>query len=89
MPAERITMRQAREIIRLKSTSISAHEIPPRVLACRARRRGGAQVGLVAKLLNGRERPRTRNWFTPPANRIGALDATCPSTATGPSGSRA
>jgi IS30 family transposase len=31
MPAERITMRQAREIIRLKSTSISAHEISRRL----------------------------------------------------------
>lgn len=31
MPAERMTMRQAREIIRLKSTSISAHEISRRL----------------------------------------------------------
>ena len=31
MPAERITMRQAREIIRLKATSISAHEISRRL----------------------------------------------------------
>ena len=31
MPAERITMRQAREIIRLKSVSISAHEIYVRI----------------------------------------------------------
>ena len=31
MPAERITMRQAREIIRLKSASISAHEISRRL----------------------------------------------------------
>ena len=31
MPAERITMRQAREIIRLKSTSISAHEVSRRL----------------------------------------------------------
>ncbi|MGA8171297.1 MAG: IS21 family transposase [Methylocystis sp.] len=31
MPAERITMRQAREIIRLKSSSISAHEISRRL----------------------------------------------------------
>lgn len=31
MPAERITMRQAREIIRLKSTAISAHEISRRL----------------------------------------------------------
>lgn len=31
MPAERITMRQAREIIRLKSSSVSAHEISRRL----------------------------------------------------------
>jgi transposase len=31
MPAERITMRHAREIIRLKSTSVSAHEISRRL----------------------------------------------------------
>ena len=31
MPAERITMRQAREIIRLKSTAVSAHEISRRL----------------------------------------------------------
>jgi DNA-binding MarR family transcriptional regulator len=31
MPAERITMRQAREIIRLKSSSMSAHEISRRL----------------------------------------------------------
>lgn len=31
MPAERITMRQAREIIRLKSSSLSAHEISRRL----------------------------------------------------------
>lgn len=31
MPAERITMRQAREIIRLKAASVSAHEISRRL----------------------------------------------------------
>ena len=31
MPAERITMRQAREFIRLKSTAVSAHEISRRL----------------------------------------------------------
>ena len=36
MPAERITMRQAREIIRLKSTSISAHEISRRLCMARS-----------------------------------------------------
>jgi hypothetical protein len=43
--------------------------------------------GFVAKLLNGRERPRTRNWFTPPAHRTVALDVICPSSAIGPCGS--
>jgi transposase len=36
MPAERITMRQAREIIRLKSSSISAHEISRRLCMARS-----------------------------------------------------
>ena len=36
MPAERITMRQAREIIRLKATSISAHEISRRLRMARS-----------------------------------------------------
>ncbi len=36
MPAERITMRHAREIIRLKSTSISAHEISRRLCMARS-----------------------------------------------------
>lgn len=36
MPAERITMRQAREIIRLKSTSLSAHEISRRLCMARS-----------------------------------------------------
>ena len=43
--------------------------------------------GFVAKLLNGRERPRTRNWFTPPAQRIAALDGIYLSCAFGPCGS--
>ena len=36
MPAERITMRQAREIIRLRSESVSAHEISRRLGAPRS-----------------------------------------------------
>ena len=36
MPAERITMRHAREIIRLKSSSVSAHEISRRLCMARS-----------------------------------------------------
>ncbi len=36
MPAERITMRHGREIIRLKSSSVSAHEISRRLCMARS-----------------------------------------------------
>ncbi|MBG0792241.1 transposase [Methylocystis sp. H62] len=53
MPAERITMRQAREIIRLKTASVSAHEISrrlgmPRSGSGSARTRGGRRALLAA-----------------------------------------
>jgi hypothetical protein len=44
----------------------------------RDRPQGRELTGFVAKLLNGRERPRTRNWFTPPAHGTVALDAIGP-----------
>ena len=43
--------------------------------------------GSVANFLFGRAMPGIMNWVTQPAHRTAALDAICPSRATGPYGS--
>jgi transposase len=50
MPAERIAMRQAREIIRLKSSSVSAHEISRRLGMARSTVRETLKRGESAEL---------------------------------------
>jgi DNA-binding IclR family transcriptional regulator len=50
MPAERITMRHAREIIRLNSASVSAHEISRRLAMPRSTVREALQRAQAAGL---------------------------------------
>ena len=83
MPAERITMRHAREIIRLKFSSVSTHEIARRLGMARstvreALKRTETAGGVVTLLFEERERTTPygfssrRDGLTPCGHRRGA-----------------